>query len=430
MWPGSPRGTYATGRRVETTGDTVTVDTLVTNIGQLVTPAGTGAAHGASMRELHVTADSAIAISAGRIVWCGARTEWTGTSAAIIDAGGKAVVPGLVDPHTHIVWGGDRLADFDARASGISYASILAAGGGIRHTVACTASADAEALVSDAERRARRMLRAGATTLEIKSGYGFSWEGEMRQLSAIRALSARVPAQLSSTMLFHLPPVILAERAAYIQEAVHTWIPALVTDDLASAIDVFIEGDAFSISEADLLMRAARQAGLMVKAHADQFTAMGATELAISHGAISVDHLEASGPAQIAALSASKTVGVVLPGVTLHLGLPAAPGRALIDAGAAVAIGTDCNPGSSPLFSMSLALALAVRLNGLTPAEALTAATANSAAALRLEHVGRIAPGMCADFLILQSSDWRDLPYTLGDDAVARVIVAGTEILS
>jgi imidazolonepropionase len=406
----------------------MTADQLLTNVAQLVTAPGAGALRGAAMRDLHVIRDAAVAIAAGRIVWCGARTEWDGSAAREIDAGGCAVVPGLVDPHTHAVWGGDRLHDFDARASGIAYEQILRAGGGISHTVAQTTASSFDELLAAAHTRVRRMMRAGATTIEIKSGYGFAWPNERRMLETVRTLSAHVPAQLSATMLFHLPPRDDTERGAYLRDAVETWIPALASDGLASAVDVFVERDAFSVDDADLLLRAARHAGLACKAHTDQFNAIGGTELAIRHGALSVDHLEASGDAQIAALAASTTIGVVLPGVTLHLGLPAAPARRLIDAGAAVAIGTDCNPGSSPLFSIGLAMALGVRLNGMTPAEAFTACTANAAAALGLTQVGRIAPGMCADFLILGGADWRDLPYTLGDDAVARVFIAGQEL--
>jgi imidazolonepropionase len=406
----------------------VNVDQVLTNVGQLVTAPGVGARRGTSMRDLEITPDALVAVTGGRIVWTGRRADFPGTARDEIDAGGCAVVPGLVDPHTHVVWGGDRLADFDARASGVPYETILASGGGIRHTVARTQASSDDALLDAALARITRMMHAGATTIELKSGYGFTHADEMRQLATIRALMTRVPAQLVATMLFHLPPRDPAERAAYLHEAVSEWIPALARDDAATAIDVFIEREAFTVDDAAQLFSAARHEGLACKAHADQFAAIGGTELAIAHGALSVDHLEASGPAQIAALAASPTVGVVLPGVTLHLGLPAAPGRALIDAGATVAVGTDCNPGSSPLFSMSLAMALAVRLNGLTPAEALTACTANAAAALGLTHVGRLAPMMCADFLILRSRDWRDLPYTLGDDAIARVFIAGTEL--
>ena len=403
---------------------------LITNIGQLVSCAGAGALHGRAMRNLEITTDAAVAIAAGRIVWCGRRADWTGAVDEELDAGGAAVVPGFVDPHTHLVWGGDRLADFEARASGVSYESILAGGGGIRHTVACTTAASERDLLSCASARAMQMVRAGSTTIEVKSGYGGDLAGESRQLQVIRALSLQVPARIAATALFHLPPSDAALRADFLHEAVTHWIPALATSRRASAVDVFIEHEAFSVADATTLFRSARTAGLRLTAHADQFNTIGGTELAVGLGASSVDHLEASGKAQIEVLAASDTCATLLPGVTLHLGLPAAPGRALIDAGAAVAIGTDCNPGSSPLFSMRLALALAVRLNGLTPAEALTAATANSAAALGMLDVGRIAPGMRGDLLILQSDDWRDLPYVLGGELIARVLVAGRDLSS
>ena len=401
---------------------------LLTNIGALVTVPGKGGVRGAAMGALSVTRDAVVAIENGHVSWCGPRNDWQGAVHDEIDVGGAAVVPGLVDPHTHVVWGGDRLADFEARASGVAYEAILAGGGGIRHTVAETSRAATEALVGSATERLQRMMRAGATTIEVKSGYGAGWEDECRQLEVVRRLRSLVPARLEATMLFHLPPRDPGERAAYLHAATNEWIPQLASDGSASAVDIFIEREAFSVADADQVLRAARRAGLSCKAHTDQFHAIGGTELAMSHGALSVDHLEASGPAQVAALAAGSTVGVVLPGVSLHLGLPAAPGRALVDAGAIVAVGTDCNPGSSPLFSMAMAMALAVRLNGLSPAEALIACTANAAAALGLPDVGRIAPGMCADLLVLRSADWRDLPYTLGDDAVQRVFIAGTEL--
>ena len=400
---------------------------LLTNVAQLVTAAGSGASRGYAMRDLEITADAAIAIDDGRITWCGPRRDWTGTARVEIDAGWNAVVPGLIDPHTHAVWGGDRLADFESRASGTSYEQMLAAGGGIRHTVACTDAVDTDALVEATRHRVRRMMRAGATTIEIKSGYGFTLDHELRQLAVVRALATIVPATLVPTMLFHLPPRDVSEREAFMRTAVSEWMPAIAAAAV-TAVDVFIERDAFSVADADVLLRAARAHGLSCKAHTDQFTAIGGTQLATALGALSVDHLEASGPAEVSAIAASGTVGVLLPGVTLHLHMAAADGRALVDAGAAVAVGTDCNPGSSPLFSMSLAMALAVRLNGLTPSEALTGCTANAAAALGLFDRGRIAPGQRADILVLRSADWRDLPYTLGDDAVARVIIAGTEL--
>lgn len=404
------------------------VDRVITNIGALVSAPGTGAVRGRAMRELHVVTDALVAISDGHVAWCGPRAEWQGTAGDQVDAGGAAVVPGLVDPHTHVVWGGDRLADFEARTSGVTYEQILAAGGGIRHTVRETSAASNDTLALSAAARLRRMMQSGSTTIEVKSGYGAGWPDEHRSLQVIRRLRSLVPARLEATMLFHLPPRDPDERAAHLLAAVNEWIPQLAEEGIATAVDMFIEREAFSVADADQLMHAARRSGLACKAHADQFAALGGTELAIANAALSVDHLEASGHAQVEALAASGTVGVVLPGVTLHLGLPPAPARALVDAGAIVAIGTDCNPGSSPLFSQALAMALGVRLNGLAPAEALVACTANAAAALGLHDVGRIAPGMCADLLVLRSADWRDLPYTLGDDAVHRTVIAGIEL--
>ena len=179
---------------------------LLTNIGALVTVPGTGAARGAAMGELSVTHDAAVAITNGHVSWCGRRGDWQGSALEEVDLGGAAVVPGLVDPHTHIVWGGDRLADFEARASGVAYETILAGGGGIRHTVGETSRATTETLVGSAARRLERMMRAGATTVEVKSGYGASWDDECRALDVVRRLRSLVPARLEATMLFHLPP--------------------------------------------------------------------------------------------------------------------------------------------------------------------------------------------------------------------------------
>lgn len=405
-------------------------DRLITNIGQLVSAVGVGALRGVAMCDLHITTDAAVAIHDGHVVWVGRRQDWNGIAAETQDAEGCSVIPGLVDPHTHIVWGGDRLDDFDARSRGVPYETMLADGGGIRHTVACTANASDDDLLAAAVQRAAQMIRAGATTIEVKSGYGESWEHESRQLATIRRMRAHLPVTLVPTMLFHLPPHDASERAVYLRVAESEWMPAIAAAQLATGIDVFIERDAFAPDDAARLMRAAAAHGLTCKAHTDQFNVLGGTEVAIAHGALSADHLEQSGPAQIAALAASRTAAVLLPGVTLHLGLPAAPGRALVDAGAVVAIGTDCNPGSSPLFSMALAMGLGVRLNGLTLAEAFVACTANAAAALGQTQAGRIAPGMRADLLLLKSTDWRDVPYVMGESVIDRVMLAGADFIS
>ncbi|MHA0041073.1 imidazolonepropionase [Deinococcus sp. PEB2-63] len=396
--------------------------TLFTNISQLVTP-GVGVQRGAAMRDLTVIPDAAMLVSGGVIRWVGPRVEAPGT-AQEHDLGGVAVVPGLIDPHTHAVWAGDRLADFEARVQGVPYEEILARGGGIRSSMRATGAASVEELVTLARPRLEALRASGATTLEVKSGYGMDFDAERRMLQTVRALQAEFG--LVPTLLIHVPPT--GGRAEYVQAVCHDLIPGVAREGLATAVDVFTEREAFTVEETRAILQAAKAHGLQTKLHADQFHAIGGTELACELGALSVDHLEASGPAQIAALAASNTVATILPGVTLHLGLPAAPGRKLIDAGAAVAVGTDLNPGSSPVFSTQLALALAVRLCRLTPAEALTASTVNAAAALGLSDRGALAPGQCADFLALHSPDWRDLPYTLGTNPVRNVFVGGTPV--
>ncbi|GJG86303.1 imidazolonepropionase [Gemmatimonadetes bacterium T265] len=401
-------------------------DLLVANVGQLATPLGPGPHRGLAQRALRVVPDAVVAVGDGVVAYAGPARDWRGEARATLDAGGAAVVPGLVDPHTHLVWAGDRLADFEARAAGVPYETILARGGGIRHTVRATAAATVETLVALARPRLAELARGGATTVEIKSGYGFTPDAELRSLEAIGGLRAEAgETTVVPTLLVHVPPADAAERAAYVADVCGALVPEAARRGLATAVDVFVEREAFTVAEADAIFGAARAHGLAVKLHADQFHAVGGVELAVRRGALSVDHLEASGPAQVAALAASATVATVLPGVTLHLGLPPAPGRALVDAGAAVAVGTDCNPGSSPLFSPALALALAVRLNGLAPAEALVAATANAAAALGLADRGWLGPGARADLLVLDAADWRELPYALGRPVVARAVVGG-----
>jgi len=406
----------------------VHADFLVVDINELATPTGTGASRGHAMDAVDVIEDAVIAIAGDRIVWVGEREDWSGTAEAEIDAGGHAVIPALVDPHTHAVWGGDRLEDFEARSRGASYQEILARGGGIRSTVAATALDEDSWLAELAEERLDLLISSGAATIEVKSGYGFTHQGEIKSLEAIRILGEQSPATIIGTLLIHVPPVDPAERADYIEMVVGELIPETVRRKLASAVDVFIERDAFSVDEARRVFAAARDAGLRVKAQVDQFHVIGGLELALEFDALSVDHLEASGPDQVAALAGSDTVGVLLPGVTLHLGIPAAPGRALIDAGAAVAVGTDLNPGSSPLFSTQLAMALAVRINRLSVCEALTAATANAAAALGLYDTGRLRPGQRADFIISDYPDWRDIVYTLGGAPVERIFIGGKEL--
>ena len=401
-------------------------DVLFTGISQLVTPTGAGPHRGAAQGELRVLENAAMAVQNSKIIWIGSESDWSGEAATRVKLNGRAVLPGLIDPHTHAIWAGDRLSDFEARASGVGYEAILAAGGGIRRTMRLTAEADLETLVNLALPRVKALVRSGATTIEVKSGYGYTLEAELRMLEAVRELQHRTPARLVPTLLIHVPPKDASERPDYLEMVLHELVPEAASRELAQAVDMFTEREAWNVEETRAILERAITLGLKVKLHADQFHTIGGTELAVELGALSVDHLEASGPAQIQSLAVSDTVGTILPGVTLHLGLPAAPGRALIDAGAAVAVGTDLNPGSSPVFSTQLALALSVRLNGLTPAEGLVATTVNAAAALGLTDCGRLEVGCRADFIVLEGPDWREIAYTLGSQPVSSVWIKGT----
>ena len=403
-------------------------DTLITGISQLVTATGSEPKRGRAMRELKIVDSAAIAISSGLIAWTGRASEWTGAAGTTVDVGGRAIVPGLVDPHTHAVWAGDRLNDFEARTSGSTYEEILAAGGGIRSTIRATAAASHDDLVALAKPRIDSLIASGATTIEVKSGYGFTPSAELTMLEAIRSLSAISPTRIIPTLLIHIPPVLAADRPSYRKQVCEELIPEVAKRKLATTVDIFVEKEAWQVAEAEELFNQAKQYELAIKLHSDQFHCIGGVELGIRMGALSIDHLEASGPEQIAKIAASSTIATILPGVSLHLGIPSAPGRKLIDAGAAVAVGTDLNPGSSPLFSTSEALALSVRLNGLTAQEALVAGTVNAAYALGLRDAGRLEAGCPADFLVLHGSDWRELVYTLGTNPVGDVWIGGKRV--
>jgi imidazolonepropionase len=405
-------------------------DLLITGITQLATPTGLGPKLGVQMRDLSIVENAAMAISADRFVWTGSAADWSGTASRTIDLGGRAVVPGLVDPHTHAVWAGDRLRDFDARTSGISYEQILATGGGIWSTIRATTAASDGELVSLAERRLWQLIRSGATVVEVKSGYGFNVAQELGMLQAIRTLASRLPIRIVPTLLIHIPPSDASKRNDYLAQLRSELIPETERRGLAQAVDVFVEKEAWSASEAESILTCALEHRLRIKMHAEQFHSIGGLELAVRLQALSVDHLEACRPHQFDLLRNGPTIATILPGVSLHLGIPKAPGRQLIDAGAAVAIGTDLNPGSSPLFSTSAALGLAVRVNGLTAREALVAGTVNAACALGLTDAGRIEAGAQADFVVLDSSDWRDLLYCMGMNPVHEVWCKGAAIVS
>jgi imidazolonepropionase len=336
-----------------------------------------------------------------------------------LDGSGRCAVPGLVDCHTHACFAGDRVGEFALRAGGASYEELHAAGGGILSTVQATRSAGEAGLRAAVRTHREWMLRAGTTTFESKSGYGLDRETELASLRAI-ADEGGIPTWLGA----HAVPPEFADADAYVDFLLADVLPEAAR--LAEAADVFVEEGAFEIEQARRYLEGCRTAGLALRIHADQFTERGAVPLAVELGARSVDHLEATGPEGIGALAASGVVAVLLPVSALFLSRPMPPGRALVDAGAAVALATDFNPGSSFCESLPIVCSLACTQLHLSPEEALSACTVNAAHVLaRADRIGRVAPGFAADLVLLDAPDWRYLAYHLGGDVVATVIRRG-----
>jgi len=396
---------------------------VVRNIGELATcDPSRGDAPG-------VVHDAVVAAAGSVIVYAGAaqgmRDVHVAADAVEVDARGMAAVPGFVDAHTHIVWLGDRGDEYAMRAAGATYEEIAAAGGGIMSTVRATAAGSLDALAAAARERAARMLRLGTTTVEVKSGYGLAHDAEVRQLQAARSLDGDVdlPAVVTTYLPLHAAPPADVSREDFIVSVCSEGLP--LAAPLARFVDAFCETGAYTVSECEQLLRAARDAGLGLKLHAEQRTHSGGAALAALMGAASADHLEHASDDDLRALAQAGTVGVILPGASLVLGGPPPPGRRLLDAGATLAIATDCNPGTCYSESMPLMVSLAVALAGVTPAEALVAATRGGAAALQLHDRGVLRPGMRCDLCILDSPHWLDVAYHLGDHPVSTVVRAG-----
>jgi imidazolonepropionase len=398
---------------------------LVRDLAQFATPAGGDAPlRGDALAAVEVVRDAYVLCEDGRIASFGPMRELgaglreSDGELEEIDGRGLCAVPGLVDCHTHACFAGDRVGEFELRATGASYEELHAAGGGILATVQATRSAG-EAGLTDAVRQHRRwMRRAGTTTFEAKSGYGLDRETELASLRAIREAGG-IPTWLGA----HAVPPEFADADAYLDFALAEVLPEAAR--LAAAADVFLEEGAFNVDQARRYLTACRAAGLALRLHGDQFTEQGAIPLAVELGARSVDHLEATGEAGIRMLAASDVVGVLLPASALFLDRPMPPARALVDAGAAIAIATDFNPGSSFCESLAVVSSLAVTQLHLTPAQALSACTVNAAFVVGAPDVGRIAPGYAADLALLDAPDWRYLAYHLGGDLVATVIEGG-----
>lgn len=336
-----------------------------------------------------------------------------------IDGRGLSAIPGLVDCHTHACFAGDRVEEFALRASGASYEELHARGGGILATVRATRAAGEEALAAALRRHVGWMLQSGTTTFEAKSGYGLDRETELAQLRAI-ADAGGVPTWLGA----HAVPPEHADAEAYVDFLLSEVLPEAAS--LAEAADVFLEQSAFDVDQARRYLEACRSAGLVLRLHGDQFTEAGAVPLAVELGARSVDHLEATGQGGIAQLAASAVTAVLLPASALFLGRPMPPARALVDAGAAVALATDFNPGSAFCESLPLVLSLACTQLRLAPEEALSACTVNAAHVLgRADRKGRLAPGFDADVVLLAAEDWRHVAYHLAGPVVHAVVRGG-----
>jgi imidazolonepropionase len=344
-----------------------------------------------------------------------------------VDAGGMAVIPGFVDAHTHIVWLGDRGDEYAQRAGGASYEEIAGRGGGIMSTVRATQRGSVAELTAAARVRAARMLQLGTTTVEVKSGYGLDHDAEMRQLEAARELHAdpELPDVVPTYLPLHAAPP--SPRAEFLDSVIREGLPRAAS--LARFVDAFCDEGAYSVEECAQLFTAAQALHLRPKLHAEQRAHTGGAALAARVGAVSADHLEHAGDDDLRALAASRTVGVLLPGAALVLGGPPPPGRRLCDAGARVAVATDCNPGTCYSESMPLMVSLAVATAGLTPAEALVAATAGGAAALALDDRGILRPGLRCDLCVLDTPHWIDVAYHLGAHPVATVIRGGQVVV-
>jgi imidazolonepropionase len=418
-------------------------DLVISNIGQLVTCASGGEAkRGADMADVGDIRRAAIAISGGKILAAGSSDEILRVhgETEIIDAGARAVCPGFVDPHTHIVFAGNRLAEFELKIKGADYLDILASGGGIISTVRHTRNASVGELVSFARTRLDRMLEAGTTTCEIKTGYGLDTPTELKMLEVI--------AECDRTHLIDIVPTFLAAHAvppefkddadAYMELICRDMLPKAWEWYLGSSFhgrvpffcDVFCEKGAFDLRQSMRLLETARVLGYRLKAHVDEFTNLGGSKMAIEMEAQSIDHLDAISDEEIAMLAASDTVAIVTPTVNFNFGSPAfANARKLIDAGCSVALSTDYNPGSAPCPSQPMAMAIACRYQKLLPAEALNAATINAAHSVGLGAThGSIEAGKSADILILDTDDYRQIAHEFGGNLVKSIFKSGRDV--
>jgi len=402
-------------------------DLLIQNISQVATPKP-GVFRGPELRSLNIYENAALYISGGEIQAVGPIAEVMEKVEGhplILDAEGKAAVPGFVDSHSHLVFGGNRADEFAMRSAGMSYEEIAEEGGGIVSTVEATRKASKEELKNLARIRLQKALKQGITSMEIKSGYGLDLETERKMLEVVNELKEEQPIELTATFLgAHAVPK-KSSKEAYLEEVL-MMIPEIAS--LAEYCDVFCEQGYFTVEETQKVLRKGIDHGLKPKLHTNQFHDIGGVEMAIELGAVSVDHLEVLSDEDVKRLAQSETIATVLPGVSYFLNIPYSPARKLLNAGALVALATDFNPGSSMTISMQLLMSMACTQMGMSVEEALCCATQNGARALEKKKVGAIAPGFQADLLLLDTDTYKDMAYFFGENHVHTVIKKGAKV--
>ncbi|MCK4548644.1 MAG: imidazolonepropionase [Candidatus Krumholzibacteria bacterium] len=415
-----------------------TVDLMLLGAGQLITcrSGEKGPRRGRNLADPGLVTGGALAVSAGRIVAAGTeeevKTAVKGSEVtSTINADGRVVMPGWVDPHTHAVFAGYRADEYEARIRGDSYLEIDKRGGGIKRSVREVRETGEDRLFEKSRRRILKMLEQGVTTIEIKSGYGLDIESEMKQLRVIARLGAETPLDVVATFMgAHHKPSGGSDDDKYVDILIDEMMPAVAEAGLAKYIDVFCEKGVFDVEETRRILEAGKGHGFGLKVHSDEIHALGGTELAVEMGAVSVEHLTKVTATGIAALAGSRTMAVLLPATSFGLASRHyAPAREMIDSDVAVALSTDFNPGSAPSHSMPLAVSIACSQMGMVPAEAIVAATFNAACAVGMEdEVGSLEAGKKADFVIYDVEDYREIPSRAGENHAAVVFKEGSVV--